>query len=145
MRNIRSQNQSRRVMSEINMVPFIDVMLVMLIIFMVMAPISPSKMIPLPSVGSGVDRQSAEPLEIEILADEKIQIRSKSQLYPSNLNNLAADVIKIDPAVKATGAAASPVLITAFKTLPYESVVRVVDTLRKSGVTKVGLSVEASR
>jgi biopolymer transport protein TolR len=144
MKNIRGRDNNQRAFSEINMVPFIDVMLVMLIIFMVSAPMIPSSVIPLPSVGSALDRP-VQPVEIEIFADETIQIRYNSQVYPSDLKNVAVDLVKIDPSVIAPGSAASPVLISAFKTLPYESVIHVMDELRKNSVTRIGLSVQTGK
>lgn len=141
MKNITGREQGHRLFNEINMVPFIDVMLVLLIIFMVSAPMTPSSIIPLPSVGSALDRP-AQPIEIEILEGEKILIRANTRVYNSELKSLVADLTKVDPSVVATESTSSPVLISAPKTIPYEAVIRVVDELRKNSINRVGLSVQ---
>ena len=137
---VSSRGRGRRTISEINMVPFIDVMLVLLIIFMVTAPLITPSMIALPKVGKAPS-QPQNPVQIQISKDEKVQIKFKTESVPSNVRNVAADVVRIEPAVKA-GAQAVPVVISADKAIKYETVVQVMDNLNKAGVSRVGLSVQ---
>ncbi|MEO6016192.1 MAG: biopolymer transporter ExbD [Polaromonas sp.] len=143
---VNSRGRGRRNISEINMVPFIDVMLVLLIIFMVTAPLITPSMIALPRVGKAkLPRQPANPIQIEIQKDETVQIKIKTDARPSNIVNVAADIVKMEPAVKAAGAEAVPVVITADKSIKYETVVKVMGALQEAGVTRVGLTVQPGK
>ncbi|AYQ30129.1 MULTISPECIES: biopolymer transporter ExbD [unclassified Polaromonas] len=137
------RGRSRRTISEINMVPFIDVMLVLLIIFMVTAPLITPSMIALPKVGKAPS-QPQNPVQILISKDETVQIKIKikTDSVPSNVRNVAGDIARLEPAVKAEGAQAVPVVISADKSIKYETVVQVMDNLQKAGVSRVGLSVQ---
>lgn len=131
--------RGRRAMNDINMVPFIDVMLVLLIIFMVTAPLISPSVIDLPSVGkaSSVPDQV---IHVEISKDEKVTLKSTgtvSKTLPSSLDALARDVKTLQGEV-----AQGPVVITADRTIKYETVVKAMDTLQRSGVQRVGLSVQ---
>ena len=137
---VSSRGRGRRTISEINMVPFIDVMLVLLIIFMVTAPLITPSMIALPKVGKAPS-QPQNPVQIQISKDEKVQIKFKTDSVPSNVRNVAADIVKMEPAVKAS-AQAVPVVISADKAIKYETVVQVMDNLQKAGISRVGLSVQ---
>ena len=145
MPSINSRGRGRRTISEINMVPFIDVMLVLLIIFMVTAPLITPSMIALPKVGKA-PTQPQNPVQVLISKDETIQIKLKSATMPSNLRNVANDVLRVEPAVRGNGAGqgsqAVPVVISADKTVKYETVVKVMDGLQRAGVSRVGLSVQ---
>ena len=141
---MNSRGRGRRTISEINMVPFIDVMLVLLIIFMVTAPLITPSMIALPKVGKAA-AQPASPVQILISKDETIQIKIKSSSVASNVANIALDVAKLEPKVKAAAADAVPVVISADKSIKYETVVKVMDSLQKAGVTRVGLSVQTGK
>ncbi|NMM09205.1 MAG: biopolymer transporter ExbD [Polaromonas sp.] len=141
---VNSRGRGRRTISEINMVPFIDVMLVLLIIFMVTAPLITPSMIALPKVGKA-SKQPLNPVQIVIGKDETVQIKIKTDVVPSSVRNVASEIVKREPAVKATGAEAVPVVITADKSVKYETVVQVMDTLQKAGVSRVGLSVQTGK
>jgi len=135
---VRGGTRRRRTMNEINMVPFIDVMLVLLIIFMVTAPLITTGVIDLPSVG----KSNATPqtvVEVIVGTDErlKLKIDGKSDALPITLPQLAARVKTAQ-----AGNAATPVIISAERSVKYEAVVRVMDTLQKAGVQRVGLSVK---
>ena len=143
---INSRGRGRRTISEINMVPFIDVMLVLLIIFMVTAPLITPSMIALPKVGKAA-AQPQSPVQILINKDEAVQIKIKNNTTTSSVSNLAADIVKLQPGVKA-GAAdveGTPVVISADKSVKYETVVKVMDNLQKAGVARVGLSVQTGK
>jgi biopolymer transport protein TolR len=141
---INSRGRGRRTISEINMVPFIDVMLVLLIIFMVTAPLIAPSMITLPKVGKAAV-QPQSPIQIMIGKDEAIQIKIKTDSLPSNVTNVAADIVKLEPKVIVAMADAVPVVISADKSIKYETVVKVMDNLQKAGVARVGLSVQTSK
>ena len=144
MASMNTRGRGRRTISEINMVPFIDVMLVLLIIFMVTAPLITPSMIALPKVGKAA-AQPQSPVQIMIGKDEAIQIKIKTDSTPSNVNNVAADIAKLEPKVKLAAADAVPVVISAEKSIKYETVVKVMDNLQKAGVSRVGLSVQTSK
>ena len=141
---INSRGRGRRTISEINMVPFIDVMLVLLIIFMVTAPLITPSMIALPTVGRG-DKPAPNPVFIEIQKDGRIQIRLKTETTTTSLGNVASDVVSRAPDIKAGKAEAVPVVISADKSTKYETVVQVMDALKKAGVTRIGLSVQTGK
>ena len=144
MGSMNTRGRGRRTISEINMVPFIDVMLVLLIIFMVTAPLITPSMIALPKVGKA-SAQPQSPVQIMIGKDEAIQIKIKTDSTPSNVNTVAADIAKLEPKVKLAAADAVPVVISAEKSIKYETVVKVMDSLQKAGVSRVGLSVQTSK
>ena len=128
----------RRTMNEINMVPFIDVMLVLLIIFMVSAPLITTGVVDLPSVGKS-RQQPDHVIQVIVGTDEKLKIKV-DQLEPESipLNRLAERV------KKGQGKDAnSPVVISADKNVKYEAVVQVMDTLQRAGVQRVGLAVKS--
>ena len=137
----RGGGRRRRSMNEINMVPFIDVMLVLLIIFMVTAPLITTGVVDLPSVGKSAQRPTSV-IEVIVGSDEKLQMRKDQQdPQPVALGQLAARVQQLQGAI-ASGGADVPVVISADKAVRYESVVRVMDTLQRAGVKRVGLSVK---
>ena len=140
-----SRGRGRRTISEINMVPFIDVMLVLLIIFMVTAPLITPSMIALPKVGKA-SGQPQSPIDITIGKDESVQITFKKSALPSTVASVASDIVKLEPKVKATvpSEQAVPVVISADKSIQYETVVQVMDKLQKAGVVRIGLSVQTS-
>jgi biopolymer transport protein TolR len=129
----------RRTISEINMVPFIDVMLVLLIIFMVTAPLITTGVIDLPSVGKS--RQRPEHfVELVIGADEQLRMRVDGKDSATlATSELAARVLAVQG-----GDASTPVVISADRGVKYEVVVRTMDALQRAGVQRVGLSVKPS-
>ena len=130
-------SRGRRSMNEINMVPFIDVMLVLLIIFMVTAPLITTGLVDLPTVGKSQQRPGSV-IEVVVAADGKLRLRVDQQEPASvALPQLAARVRE-----KQAGNNEVPVVISADRNVRYESVVRVMDTLQRAGVQRVGLSVK---
>jgi len=128
----------RRSMNEINMVPFIDVMLVLLIVFMVSAPLIATGVVDLPSVGKAATRPQTV-IEVTVGIDERVKLKVDGQAdaQPIALTQLAARVKQAQ-----RGNAATPVVISAERKVPYDAVVRVMDTLQRAGVQRVGLSVK---
>jgi biopolymer transport protein TolR len=134
---IAHSSRRRRSMSEINMVPFIDVMLVLLIIFMVTAPMITTGVVDLPSVGRSSQR---EPQVVEVIvgADERLKLRvNQGDASVVGLSQLAAKVRDLQGANANT-----PVVISADKSVRYEQVVKVMDVLQRAGIQRVGLSVK---
>jgi len=126
----------RRTINEINMVPFIDVMLVLLIIFMVTAPLI-TGVVDLPSVGKSKQRPE-HVIEVVVAADEAVRLRLDGKDGPvATVKTLAALVREAQG-----GDASTPIVISADRAVRYEAVVKVMDTLQRAGVQRVGLSVK---
>jgi biopolymer transport protein TolR len=137
-----SRGRGRRTINEINMVPFIDVMLVLLIIFMVTAPLISPSMIDLPSVGKAAKQPDAV-IQIVIQKDESLEIKSgKAQEITAGaaMGNVADKVKKLQ-----AGNANTAVVISADKAVKYETVVGVMDKLQRAGIARVGLSVQLAK
>ena len=134
---VAHRGRGRCSMNEINMVPFIDVMLVLLIIFMVTAPLITTGVVDLPSVGKSQQRPTSV-VDVIVGSDEKLRLRL-DQKEPEGvaLAQLAARVKALQ-----AGQADVPVVISGDKAVRYEIVVRVMDTLQRAGVRRVGLSVK---
>ncbi|MBU3652936.1 MAG: protein TolR [Limnohabitans sp.] len=134
----------RRSMNEINMVPFIDVMLVLLIIFMVTAPLISPSVIDVPSVGKAASVPDRV-ITIEITKDSQLSVRSRSTgkgpgtdtKFDATLENVAQQTLPLIGDAHDT-----PVVISADRTVAYETVVKVMDSLQRAGVQRVGLSVQ---
>jgi biopolymer transport protein TolR len=136
--SLRSGQSRRRTISEINMVPFIDVMLVLLIIFMVTAPLITTGLVELPSVGKST-QQPKQVIEVIVSGDEKLRLRvDQKEPEGTSLPGLAARVRELQG-----GNAQTPVIISADKAVKYEAVVKVMDTLQRAGVQRVGLAVKS--
>jgi biopolymer transport protein TolR len=131
-----SRGRGRRTINEINMVPFIDVMLVLLIIFMVTAPLISPSMIDLPSMGKGKNRPD-QLVEIVIGKDELIKLKIKDKTSSVNIDDVANEVKAAQ-----VGADNPAAVISADKNVKYETVVKVMDKLQRAGVARVGLSVQ---
>jgi biopolymer transport protein TolR len=136
MPSMVSRGRGRRTINEINMVPFIDVMLVLLIIFMVTAPLISPSVIDLPSVGKAA-KQPDQVIQLILAKNDSIQMKIKDKTSSIALKEVAA-AVKL-----AQGSAEnSAVVISADRNIKYESVVKVMDTLQRAGVQRVGLSVQ---
>ncbi len=136
MPSLVSRGRGRRTINEINMVPFIDVMLVLLIIFMVTAPLIAPSVIDLPSVGKAA-RQPDQVIQIVIGRDELFEMKAQEKTTSLRLKDIAGAVKKAQ-----SGVPNSAVVISADKNIRYETVVKVMDTLQRAGVQRVGLSVQ---
>ncbi|CAM8663878.1 MAG: protein TolR [Curvibacter sp.] len=138
---VAGRGRGRRTINEINMVPFIDVMLVLLIIFMVTAPLITPSMIDLPSVGKA-GRQPDQIIQVVLTKNEALEVKVKEQTSTVQLKDLAATVKQAQGAKDSVAATNSAVVISADKNVKYESVVKVMDTLQRAGIQRVGLSVQ---
>ena len=138
-------HKKRGPMHEINVVPYVDVMLVLLVIFMVTAPLVTPAVIDLPTV----DKASAPrvvPLEVFVKADQAIMVRQRDA-RGSVVNEQSLSRAQLPGFIKSLKAknAELSVLIGGDKNARYESVLQVMDELRKNGVQKVGLQVKTSQ
>jgi biopolymer transport protein TolR len=137
-----SRGRGRRTINEINMVPFIDVMLVLLIIFMVTAPLITPSVIDLPSVGKAAKQPDAV-IQIIIQKDESLEIKSgpaQQNSAQAAINSVASQVKKLQ-----AGSTNTAVVISADKAVKYETVVKVMDNLQRAGIARVGLSVQLAK
>ena len=132
----------RRAMAEINVVPYIDVMLVLLIIFMVVAPAIQPGQIDLPSVGQALNPAVA-PLEVRIKRDGSITLVDRQQ--GGKEQQVTRD--KLLQAVKIIQARHpdQAVVINADKNLKYEDVLYVMDSLQGGKIKRVGLLVKPDK
>lgn len=131
-----SRRNSRRLKNEINVVPYIDVMLVLLVIFMVTAPMITPGLIDLPSVGQASE-VPAVPIEVQIDKEGQMSIR---------LRDGDAQFQTIDPStlineVRLLATSDNPVVIAADGEVPYASVMEVMDELRSQGFSRLGFLV----
>ena len=138
---VTHRGRGRRTINEINMVPFIDVMLVLLIIFMVTAPLITPSMIDLPSVGKA-SRQPDQIIQIVLGKNDSLEMKIKDKTTSLSLKDLASAVKSAQGARESATPANSAVVISADKNVKYESVVKVMDTLQRAGIQRVGLSVQ---
>ncbi|MBY0498614.1 MAG: protein TolR [Nitrosomonas sp.] len=131
-----ARRAKHRLMNEINVVPYIDVMLVLLIIFMVTAPMINHGQIELPQIGKSL-ATPAVPLEVIIQADGRLALRDRavSSAEQSVDQNQLIEAIKQKQAQNAE----QPVVIAADKNVRYEEVIKVMDVLQQNQVQKVGL------
>ena len=115
-----SRGRGRRTINEINMVPFIDVMLVLLIIFMVTAPLITPSVINLPTVDRA-NKQPDRPVEIVIKSDDEVQIKKDPS---TGSGALSIPMTQIGSAARTaqSGDAQRPVVISADKSVKYETV-----------------------
>lgn len=152
MSALQRKRRHRRTMNEINMVPFIDVMLVLLIIFMVTAPLITPSMIDLPTVGQA-PRQPDRVVQVLVAKDASLQIRADKQTVDVVLKDLAQRVLDVanqnrssrDATANSSPTQELAVVISADKAVAYEAVVNVMDTLQQAGLNRVALSVNAQR
>jgi|SRR5688572_23966802 len=128
--------RKRRAMSEINVVPYIDVMLVLLIIFMVAAPLINPGQIDLPSVGQKLNPPVA-PLEVRVRKTGEIAVvdRSKSPDETIVERGQLLAIVKRAQAEHPEQA----VVIAGDREVKYEEILRVLDLLQRSQVKRVGL------
>jgi biopolymer transport protein TolR len=126
----------RRAMSEINVVPYIDVMLVLLIIFMVAAPLINPGQIDLPQVGAKLDPAVA-PLEVRVRENGELSVVDRAR-SPDELLVRRGDLLAIVRRAQ-EGAADRAVVIAGDRNVRYEEVLRVMDILQRGQVKRVGL------
>src|SRR3954447_787532 len=131
-----ARRKSHRLMSQINVVPYIDVMLVLLVIFMVTAPLITTTVIDLPSI-SRSNAPPAVPIEIIIKTKDNILVRDRDRTQ-SDRRVTQEELIKL---LKSRQKEKNdvPVVIAADKTVAYGDVIDVMDLLQRNQIRKVGL------
>ncbi len=125
----------RKAINQINVVPYIDVMLVLLVIFMVTAPLVSPGEIELPSVGSKLTTP-VQPLEVTLRNDMSLWLRDQAANTPATRvtrDELVARVLAKQARQE------QPVVVAADKSARYEDVLAILDILQRNGVRKVGL------
>lgn len=130
------RDSKRRLMNEINVVPYIDVMLVLLVIFMITAPLVNSGQVELPQIGKSL-KPPVAPLEVIIKADNSLTFRDLALTTKEQKVNRAELIEAIKQ--KQAKNTDQPVVIAADKSVRYEEVMKVMDILQKQNVKKVGL------
>jgi biopolymer transport protein TolR len=134
--------RQRRLMNEINVVPYIDVMLVLLVIFMVTAPMVQTGAIDLPTVGKS-GQPPVAPMEVIVRADYSLAVRDRSKGDQEE----AVDHAQLARIVR-TAQTKNPhqaVLIAGDRSIRYEAVLNVMDELQKQHVTRIGLLVQPGK
>ena len=123
--------RGRRALSEINVTPLVDVMLVLLIIFMISAPLlTVGVPVDLPKTEAGAMDEQSEPLSISIRADGKIYIQN---------SEVAFNQLSVGLKTMAAGGLQRPVYVRADGKAAYSTVAQVMAALSTSGFTKIGL------
>ena len=126
----------RKSINQINVVPYIDVMLVLLVIFMVTAPLITPGEIELPTVGSKLTPPPTPPLTIQINADKTLSLRdeaTKATVSKLSREQVVARILERQKTQE------QPVVIAASGNTRYDDVISLIDLLQRSGVKKVGL------
>ena len=130
----------RRTVNEINMVPFIDVMLVLLIIFMVTAPMLTPGVIDVPSAGKSAKPPTKHVAYLLLAEDGSIRLKAGKNEQILSLQDLGAATVSW----QAQESEESAVLIQADKTLAYEHVVAAMGELQRAGVKRIALGVKSA-
>ena len=131
-----SLRRPRKLMNQINVVPYIDVMLVLLIIFMITAPLVNPGQIDLPQVGQSL-KPPVAPLQITIKADKRLLLRDldKGQKDQEVSREELVQAVKD----KQENNPEQSVVIAGDKNVRYEEVLSVMDILQQNQVKKIGL------
>jgi len=126
----------RRAMAEINVVPYIDVMLVLLILFMVAAPLINPGQIDLPQVAQKLDPAVA-PMEVRVRANGDLAVVDRSKSPEEQLVRRERLVQIVRQAQKDNPQQA--IVIAGDKAVRYEEVLKVMDILQQNQVKRIGL------
>lgn len=137
-----ARRRGHRLLSQINVVPYIDVMLVLLVIFMVTAPLITTTVIDLPSV-SRSSAPPALPIEIVIKDQDVILLRDRERAQPER--RVSLDELVRQLRAKQKDKPNQPVVIAASKDPPYGKVIEVMDLLQRNQIVKVGLLAKPSQ
>ena len=130
------KRSGRRLMNQINVVPYIDVMLVLLVIFMITAPLINPGQVELPSVGK-VSKPAVAPLEVSVHTDQTLWLRDRA--VGAGERRVARDELIAAIRQKQAKNPEQAVVIAADKDVRYEAVLDVMDMLQQNQVRKVGL------
>ncbi len=125
-----SRTRKRRMMNQINVVPYIDVTLVLLVIFMVTAPMTNPGVVELPGAGQSLNQPKLPPVIVTVKKDGKAEMDGKA-MQRDELLAMIKDQLAKTPE--------RSVVIAADKNVKYEDVIGVMDMLKTNKVDKVGL------
>ena len=126
----------KRLMNEINVVPYIDVMLVLLVIFMITAPLMNPGQVDLPSIGKSLAPPVA-PLEVIIKKDNTLALRDHAK--GNKESRVSREELIAILKARQSAQAEQAVVISADKSVRYEEVINVMDVLQQQQIKKVGL------
>ncbi len=129
-------SRRRRLLAEMNVVPYIDVMLVLVVILMVAAPYVNPSLVDLPSVHSA-SRAPDKVVEVIVAPDGSLSVRADGNRTPVDFPALISTVHSMQK-----GREQVPVVIAADKTVPYEKVINVMKQLQKADIHRIGLSLK---
>ena len=137
--SLRGNTKRRGMMAEMNVVPYIDVMLVLVVILMVAAPFVNPSVVNLPSVNKA-SKAPEQVIEVIVYPDSRLSIRQGKDMKPVDIPGLGA-------AVKTAQGEKSniPVVIAADKDVRYEDVINVMKALQAAEIERVGLSLKVER
>ena len=139
---MRSNNRSNKLMNEINVVPYIDVMLVLLVIFMVTAPLMNPGQVDLPQISKALAPPVA-PLEVIIKKDTTLALRDHAK--GGKESSVSRDELVAILKTRQSAQAEQAVVISADKNVRYEEVINVMDVLQQQHIQKVGLLTQARK
>jgi len=125
-----SRTRKRRLMNQINVVPYIDVTLVLLVIFMVTAPMTNPGVVDLPKVGQALKQPQLPPVVLTVKLNNKIELDNKP---------MARDALLLAVRQALSKSPERSVVIAADKNVKYDDVIGVMDLLKQNKVDKVGL------
>ena len=125
-----SRTRKRRLMNQINVVPYIDVTLVLLVIFMVTAPMTNPGLVDLPKVGQALKQPQVPPVVLTVKLNNKIELENK-QMPRDELLSAVRKALDKSPE--------RSVVIAADKNVKYDDVIGLMDLLKQNKVDKVGL------
>jgi biopolymer transport protein TolR len=125
-----SRTRKRRMMNQINVVPYIDVTLVLLVIFMVTAPMTNPGVVELPGAGQALSQPKLPPIVVTVKKNGNMELDGKTMQRDELLSAVKVQLGK---------APERSVVIAADKSVKYEDVIGVMDLLKTNQVDKVGL------
>jgi biopolymer transport protein TolR len=125
-----SRTRKRRMMNQINVVPYIDVTLVLLVIFMVTAPMTNPGVVELPGAGQSLNQPKLPPVVVTVKKDGNIELEGKI---------MQRDLMLAEVKTQLTKSPERSVVIAADKNVKYEDVIGVMDVLKTNKIDKVGL------
>lgn len=130
----RNNQNDDDLISDINIVPFVDILLVVLIIFMVTAPVvmRPSLKVHLPEASSG-EKSQFTPFQIVIQAKGEITLNGKPITF-EQIKNAAISFKEQNPEGQA--------IISADQSVPHGDVISILDQVKLGGIRRLGLSIK---
>lgn len=134
-----ARSSRRRLLAEMNVVPYIDVMLVLVVILMVAAPYVNPSMVDLPKVNKAA-KTPDKVVEVIVAPDGRLSIRNNKEVTPIDFPSLISTVEQL----RENGNQV-PVVIAADKTVAYEKVIDVMRQLQQANIGRIGLSLELEK